>query len=213
MLFTVMFWVPCPCPVLFPVGDPRSFFIFIFLEEASLMGWGGEPPRSQHLTKGSPHRVSTPEFSLHQGSRELIWDRIAKPPLGMVTSLPLTALLPAGMGLTAGDKTCGSAPEHGRGELLEGWSGAQCSYLSLFLGGNGVVTHSCHCGTSEWSPKGHSALSSAGRGEKLCGVGGTESHSVCPWARVGVGAAGGGCCVHGCSCAEVSVHMGVCVCE
>lgn len=213
MLFTVMFWVPCPCPVLFPVGDPRSFFIFIFLEEASLMGWGGEPPRSQHLTKGSPHRVSTPEFSLHQGSRELIWDRIAKPPLGMVTSLPLTALLPAGMGLTAGDKTCGSAPEHGRGELLEGWSGAQCSYLSLFLGGNGVVTHSCHCGTSEWSPKGHSALSSAGRGEKLCGVGGTESHSVCPWARVGVGAAGGGCCVHGCSCAEVSVHVGVCVCE
>lgn len=212
-MFTVMFWVPCPCPVLFPVGDPRSFFIFIFLEEASLMGWGGEPPRSQHLTKGSPHRVSTPEFSLHQGSRELIWDRIAKPPLGMVTSLPLTALLPAGMGLTAGDKTCGSAPEHGRGELLEGWSGAQCSYLSLFLGGNGVVTHSCHCGTSEWSPKGHSALSSAGRGEKLCGVGGTESHSVCPWARVGVGAAGGGCCVHGCSCAEVSVHMGVCVCE
>lgn len=177
------------------------------------MGWGGEPPRSQHLTKGSPHRVSTPEFSLHQGSRELSWDRIAKPPLGMVTSLPLTALLPAGMGLTAGDKTCGPTPEHGRGELLEGWSGAQCSYLSLFLGGNGVVTHSCHCGTSEWSPKGHSALSSAGRGEKLCGVGGTESHSVCPWARVGVGAAGGGCCVHGCSCAEVSVHMGVCVCE
>lgn len=134
-----------------------------------MMGWGGEPPRSQHLTKGSPHRVSTPEFSLHQGSRELSWDRIAKPPLGMVTSLPLTALLPAGMGLTAGDKTCGPTPEHGRGELLEGWSGAQCSYLSLFLRGNGVVTHSCHCGTGEWSPKGHSALSSAGRGESCVG--------------------------------------------
>lgn len=202
-MFTVMFWVPCPCPVLFPVGDPRSFFIFIFLEEASLMGWGGEPPRSQHLTKGSPHRVSTPEFSLHQGSRELSWDRIAKPPLGMVTSLPLTALLPAGMGLTAGDKTCGSAPEHGRGELLEGWSGAQCSYLSLFLGGNGVVTHSCHCGTSEWSPKGHSALSSAGRGEKLCGVGGTESHSV------SMGTCGSRCCWGWVLCAWVLMCRGV----